>query len=63
MDPSRIESLVGQMSNDYRVLPAGEQDDRTIELFRHLAEYVDGFRLQLFKMCQFTIVHIFRLIR
>lgn len=49
-NPSRIKGLVSQMGNDYRVLAAGEQDDRTFELFRHLTQHVDGFRLQLFKM-------------
>ena len=46
----RAERLLGQPQQHDRVLAAGEQEHRTLELGRHLAHDVDGLGLQLLEL-------------
>ena len=44
--PARVEGLAGETQQDGRVLAAGEQEDAAAGLGGHLADDVDGLRLE-----------------
>jgi hypothetical protein len=54
-DPGRVERLLREPEHHDRVLAAGEQQHRTLELGGHLAEDVDRFGLQRLQLGQLVV--------
>ncbi len=54
-DPTRPEGFLGQPEHDHRVLAPREEQDRALELGRHLPDDVDGLRLDVLELGQLVL--------